>query len=518
MEARPRGWPLQLADVPAPDLVRAGREQLRPRVGRMGQLVAALPHPAVAGGEQPVHRPFRGQVAALIEQRGVDLRRASSRRTARSAAARAPAALELAERPRRWAPRPPLDQPRWPAAAVERRARDAQRAACRCCPQQRLDLSDGLRRSCAARCCRPRPWPADPPRARRRFPGSRSPGGPSADQPRCAPADDEPRPARPAPGSAWPGRAASARAPPAHPTRVHGATPSTASCTAPHDASSSPTSPDREHASASRTIRSLYSAENRRRFGRSTSSGSGTPTRSPPADSALVAYGSLRRPARANRHLQPVQLQHHCDSDLALGLVGKQTATTVSPQLGREGAAHFLRPHPARPRRRRCRRRRAAGTAFQKCGRARSSLPASRCSNALRRRESYARTRTSPTSHGWSSGSLRFLPATRNRSSESSTSPSTAFATSRPKGEQWNRSSGGWRRPVTGETELRRRRRRWERPPRYRRFETSVSMLEGEAGAVGGDDSVVGAVGCSLPGLALIHRWVGGLRPVCVEE
>ena len=165
------------------------------------------------------------------------------------------------------------------AAAVHRRARDAQRPTRRRRPQHRLDLPhrpvDHRGRRC--RCSRRAPGQQilqergdvsldlDHPTGRLQISLSSAPADGAAtvilDQLRALPR-------RPAPPSV--------RAPPAHPSPVPGATPSTASCTAPNDAAAPPPPPTAQHASASRTTRSLYSAENRRLLGRSTNPGSGT--------------------------------------------------------------------------------------------------------------------------------------------------------------------------------------------------------------------------------------------------
>ena len=55
-------------DIPFPaiDLVGLFGEQLGRRVGRVHELVAALAHPAVLGGEQPVHRALKRQIRAYV--------------------------------------------------------------------------------------------------------------------------------------------------------------------------------------------------------------------------------------------------------------------------------------------------------------------------------------------------------------------------------------------------------------------------------------------------------------------
>jgi hypothetical protein len=87
-----------------------------------------------------------------------------------------------------------------------------------------------------------------------------------------------------------------------------------------------PISPGRVHASASRTTRSLYSAENTRRLGRSTSSGSGGPPDAPRAP----------RPCRVRC---PATSQHA--PNLALK-VSRSLIVSVSPDVGREGTGGRL--------------------------------------------------------------------------------------------------------------------------------------------------------------------------------
>lgn len=76
VEARPFGQPLELGDVPGPDLVGCGGEQLGLGVGRVGELVAPLAAaPCVCiGRQQSVHGSHRAEVGALVEQRGVHVR------------------------------------------------------------------------------------------------------------------------------------------------------------------------------------------------------------------------------------------------------------------------------------------------------------------------------------------------------------------------------------------------------------------------------------------------------------
>ena len=74
VEVGPLGRPEQFGDVPRPDLVGAGGQELGFRVTGMAQLVAPLAHLAV-GFEDAVHGAHRAEVDALVEERGVDLAR-----------------------------------------------------------------------------------------------------------------------------------------------------------------------------------------------------------------------------------------------------------------------------------------------------------------------------------------------------------------------------------------------------------------------------------------------------------
>src|SRR4030095_5593887 len=74
VEVGPLGRAEQLGDVPGPHAVGCVGDQLgldRGRVGGRPEPLAPLP----LGVQQPVHRGDRGEVAALVEQGGVDLGR-----------------------------------------------------------------------------------------------------------------------------------------------------------------------------------------------------------------------------------------------------------------------------------------------------------------------------------------------------------------------------------------------------------------------------------------------------------
>ena len=70
----PRGWAEQLGDVPAPDLIRRGGQELRLLVGRVDELVAAWAHLSL-GCQEPIHGAFGGEVDLLIQEGGVAGRR-----------------------------------------------------------------------------------------------------------------------------------------------------------------------------------------------------------------------------------------------------------------------------------------------------------------------------------------------------------------------------------------------------------------------------------------------------------
>src|SRR5690606_1281279 len=72
VEVAPLHRSLELRDVPAPELVRCGRKQLGGSVERVLALRAALTYLA-PGGEDAVHRALAREIAALVQERGVDL-------------------------------------------------------------------------------------------------------------------------------------------------------------------------------------------------------------------------------------------------------------------------------------------------------------------------------------------------------------------------------------------------------------------------------------------------------------
>ena len=74
METGPFDRPLELGDVPGPDLVGRGGQQFGFDVARVAELAPAFARAAI-GGERPVHGAHRAHVAAFVEQRGVDRRR-----------------------------------------------------------------------------------------------------------------------------------------------------------------------------------------------------------------------------------------------------------------------------------------------------------------------------------------------------------------------------------------------------------------------------------------------------------
>ena len=73
VEVGPLSRTFQLCNVPGPDLVRGGRQQLRLAVVRSLDLPASFFDTAVLCFENAVHRSNRAQVAAFVEHGGMDL-------------------------------------------------------------------------------------------------------------------------------------------------------------------------------------------------------------------------------------------------------------------------------------------------------------------------------------------------------------------------------------------------------------------------------------------------------------
>src|SRR4051812_19372454 len=71
IEVGPLRRPQQFRNVPAPELVRTGGQQLGPGVSRMDQLVPTFTHFALAF-QNPVHGANRAMITALIEKGGVN--------------------------------------------------------------------------------------------------------------------------------------------------------------------------------------------------------------------------------------------------------------------------------------------------------------------------------------------------------------------------------------------------------------------------------------------------------------
>ena len=71
IEVGPLGRTQQLGDVPAPELIGRGGQQLRLLVGRMNELIAAFARLALLF-EDAVHGADRAEILAFIEQGGLD--------------------------------------------------------------------------------------------------------------------------------------------------------------------------------------------------------------------------------------------------------------------------------------------------------------------------------------------------------------------------------------------------------------------------------------------------------------
>ncbi len=124
IEIRPLRRAEELGDVPAPDFVGARRQQLGRRVVRAPDLIAPLLD-FVRGVEEAIHRPGRAEIGALIEQRGVDLRRRLIDEAGVEQIQHA-VTLDGCQRPRRRRSRP-YDRGR-STPPIQRGPREAQRA------------------------------------------------------------------------------------------------------------------------------------------------------------------------------------------------------------------------------------------------------------------------------------------------------------------------------------------------------------------------------------------------------
>ena len=70
----PLGWPQQFGDIPAPQLVGLGRQQLGLDVSGVTELIATLTHLLVLI-QNAVHRPHGAQILAFIDQGRIDFPR-----------------------------------------------------------------------------------------------------------------------------------------------------------------------------------------------------------------------------------------------------------------------------------------------------------------------------------------------------------------------------------------------------------------------------------------------------------
>src|SRR5512139_1435085 len=79
-EVYPLGRPLQLGDVPRPELIGSGGEKLRLAVDRMCELISSLPHfPSLP--KKPIHGAHGTQIRAFIQERRIDLPRGQIHKT-----------------------------------------------------------------------------------------------------------------------------------------------------------------------------------------------------------------------------------------------------------------------------------------------------------------------------------------------------------------------------------------------------------------------------------------------------
>ena len=74
VKAGPFGRAFDLRDIPTPDFVGSGGQQLGFDVGRMGELMTSFTHRSL-GAEQAIHGAHRAEITPLVEQGGIDGRR-----------------------------------------------------------------------------------------------------------------------------------------------------------------------------------------------------------------------------------------------------------------------------------------------------------------------------------------------------------------------------------------------------------------------------------------------------------
>jgi hypothetical protein len=69
---RPFDGPLELSNIPGPDLVRTRRQKLRSLIHGMAELIPALPDLSLLI-QNPIHTPHRAKIGPLIQHRRIDL-------------------------------------------------------------------------------------------------------------------------------------------------------------------------------------------------------------------------------------------------------------------------------------------------------------------------------------------------------------------------------------------------------------------------------------------------------------
>ena len=144
IEIRPLGGAQELRDVPAPDLVGPGRQQLRRRVVGAADLVAPLLD--LAGRvQEPVHRARRAEIGPLVEQRGMHLR--GSLVDEALTVEGVEHGLTLPGIQRTWRRRPRSPRSRWLPPSIHGRAWDPQGGARRRRPHRGARRLDGRHQS-----------------------------------------------------------------------------------------------------------------------------------------------------------------------------------------------------------------------------------------------------------------------------------------------------------------------------------------------------------------------------------
>jgi len=118
IEVGPLGRPLELGDVPGPNLVGSSGQQFGFAVMRSRDVPAPFFDLLVFGGQDAIHRPRRAQVLPVVEQGGIDLQRRLVLEALAVKHLHDGLPFRCCQRQRRpW----PIDLPLWGAGGLDRR-------------------------------------------------------------------------------------------------------------------------------------------------------------------------------------------------------------------------------------------------------------------------------------------------------------------------------------------------------------------------------------------------------------